>query len=107
MVNRELGKELSDEGLPIGRDPRRMSHADLTALGHKPMSAQDALRARCIDCCAGSVTEVRLCVSVSCPSWPFRMGKSPWKEKRILSDERKAQLATALAAGRAKQAGTV
>jgi hypothetical protein len=75
----QLGLEPGDDGHAIGRDPRRMTQNELRALGHQPMSAQEALRARCLDCCAGSPSEVRYCAAVECPSWPFRMGKSPWR----------------------------
>lgn len=88
------------DGKLIGRDPRSLSQDELTGAGHKPMSAQDALRLRCIDCCAGSTDEVRKCVAVACAAWPFRMGKSPWKAKRTLSPEHLAKLkAGRMAAG--------
>jgi hypothetical protein len=67
------------DGWDVGRDSRQVSRDELIAAGHKPMSAQRALRARCLDCCAGSATEVRLCTAVSCPAWPFRLGSSPWR----------------------------
>ncbi len=67
------------QGWDVGRDPRRVSREELMAAGHKPMSPLKALRARCIDCCAGSANEVRLCTAVSCPAWPFRLGSSPWR----------------------------
>ena len=67
------------QGWDVGRDPRRVSREELIAAGHKPISAQKALRARCLDCCAGSANEVRLCTAVSCPAWPFRLGSSPWR----------------------------
>jgi hypothetical protein len=67
------------DGWDVGRDPRAVRRDELIAAGHKPMSAQKALRARCIDCCAGSANEVRLCTAVSCPAWPFRLGSSPWR----------------------------
>ena len=64
----------------IGRDPRRMSQDELRAMGHEAMSPLAALRLRCLDCCAGSPDEVRKCVAMACPSWPFRTGKNPWHE---------------------------
>ena len=67
------------QGWDVGRDPRRVSREELIAAGHKPMSPLKALRTRCIDCCAGSAKEVRLCTAVSCPAWPFRLGSSPWR----------------------------
>lgn len=69
-------------GHRVGRDPRRMTQDELRDAGHEPMSPSDALRLRCLDCCAGSANEVSLCVSVGCPSWPFRMGSSPWRAPR-------------------------
>lgn len=34
-----------------------------------------AIRLKCLDCCCGSATEVRLCESRKCPLWRFRMGR--------------------------------
>jgi hypothetical protein len=84
----------------IGRDPRAMSRTDLEAVGHKPMAVLDALRARCLDCCAGSASEVRKCVAVDCPSWPFRMGWNPWRERREISEQDRAALGARLSAAR-------
>src|SRR5580693_6062069 len=38
-----------------------MSPAELAPMGHKPMSPLRAIRARCLDCCAGSAQEVAKC----------------------------------------------
>lgn len=38
-----------------------------------------AIRAKCIDCCAGQVSEVRKCPVEDCPLHPYRMGKRPSK----------------------------
>jgi len=35
-----------------------------------------AIRLKCLDCCAGSRKEVRLCPVRDCPLWPFRMGRN-------------------------------
>ena len=77
-VQRTIGLEEHD-GNAVGRDPRTLSVDELQQLGHARMSPLKALRQRCVDCCAGSAREVRLCVSVTCPSWPFRMGRNPWR----------------------------
>ena len=77
-IDRKIGLELRD-GQEVGRDPHQMTSGELVALGHSPMSPLKALRLRCIDCCAGSSLEVRLCTAVSCPAWPFRLGNSPWR----------------------------
>ena len=94
------GREVNDEGELVGRDPREMSVVELGELGHTRMSPLKALRARCIDCCAGSRHEVRLCTAVTCPAWPFRMGANPYRTKRELSDEERSELRRRLAAGR-------
>ena len=94
------GREIGPDGHSVGCDPRKMTREELQALGHEPMSPLAALRERCIDCCAGSPHEVRLCVSVDCASWPFRMGVNTWREKRKLSEEHRA----ALTAGRQQNA---
>ena len=76
--NRTIGLEPRD-GIDIGRDPRSMSAEELEQLGHARMSPLRALRLKCLDCCNDSAQEARLCTAVDCPSWPFRMGKNPWR----------------------------
>ena len=95
-INRTVGLE-DRNGALVGRDPREMTTAELEQLGHERISPLKALRLRCIDCCAGSASEVRLCVSVTCPSWPFRMGENPW---RAAPSESKREQARALTARR-------
>ncbi len=92
--HRHIGLERQD-GEDVGRDPRTMTMEDLEQLGHARVSPLRALRLKCLDCCNGSAREVRLCTAVDCPSWPFRMGKNPWRrpltgEERV---ERRARLA--------------
>ena len=36
-----------------------------------------AIRAKCLDCCAGQVAEVRRCELENCPLYPYRFGKRP------------------------------
>ena len=92
MANPPPGHESGPDGELVGRDPRKMDHDELRELGHEPIPALKALRLRCLDCCAGSADEVRKCVAVECPAWPFRLGKSPWKAKRVLTDAQMAAL---------------
>jgi hypothetical protein len=99
-IDRKFGLELRD-GQDIGRDPRRMTIDDLAALGHKPMGPLKALRLRCIDCSGGSAAEVRLCIAVTCPAWPFRMGVNPW---RVPASEAKRERARALLTERGRLA---
>ena len=39
------------------------------------LTRAQAIRLKCIDCCAGQKPEVRLCHIKECPLWRFRMGK--------------------------------
>jgi hypothetical protein len=52
--------------------------------GHKPLSPTEAIRRKCLDCCAGQIAEVRLCEAVSCSLWPFRAGRHPYTKTRLL-----------------------
>jgi hypothetical protein len=56
-----------------------MEPAELELMGHERMSAMEAIRAKCLDCVGGSWNEVRLCTAITCPNWPFRTGKNPWR----------------------------
>jgi hypothetical protein len=85
------GLERGDGGHTVGRDPREMTPAELEALGHEPMTPLKVIRARCLDCCAGSAAEVRTCTAVHCPSWPYRMATSPFRAP--LSEEEKSRRA--------------
>jgi hypothetical protein len=93
MIARMPGLVPGDGGNAVGRDPREMTAGEFRQLGHEPMTAQAALRLRCLDCCAGSTHEVRCCVSVTCPAWPFRLGRSPWRAPLSASEKsRRRQL---------------
>ena len=81
------GAVYDDRGYLEGRDLRTMSQDELVAMGHSPMSPLQAIRAHCLDCCAGSAQEVAKCMALRCPSWPFRMGTSP--HRKPPSDEQK------------------
>ena len=93
-MNQNIGFERCDK-FDVGRDPRAMSTAELEQLGHARVAPLRALRLKCLDCCNGSAQEVRLCTAVDCPSWPFRMGKNPWRRK--LDQEERAALRARLA----------
>jgi hypothetical protein len=69
-----------ERGYLKGRDPRTMSPDELAEMGHEPMSPLRAIRLSCLDCCAGSAQEVAMCMSLRCPSWPFRMGTNPYRK---------------------------
>lgn len=65
------------------------------------MSVLKAVRAKCLDCCGYSPAEVRECAIEGCALHPFRMGKNPFRKKRVLSDEQRAEMAERLAKARA------
>ncbi len=64
------------------------------------MSVLKAIRAKCLDCCAGSPAEVRECHISTCALHPYRMGKNPFRKKRELTDDQREALATRLAKAR-------
>ncbi len=99
LIDRAIGLE-KDAGEDIGRDPREMTNEELTDLGHAKMPVLDVIRARCMDCSSQQQSEVRKCTAVQCPSWPYRMGTNPWREKKELTEERREQLKNIMANAR-------
>ena len=41
------------------------------------MTPMKAIRLKCLDCCCGSSTEVKLCPAWECPLWAYRSGHNP------------------------------
>ena len=64
-------------GKNVGRLPRSIKFQDLRLLGH-PESPIKAIRAKCVECSGGSMSEVRLCHLTHCALWAFRMGHNPF-----------------------------
>jgi len=60
-----------------GQYPAFLTPSELSRLP-SPQSPIKAIRARCVDCCGGVVSEVRKCTAWQCPLWGFRMGKNPF-----------------------------
>ena len=77
LVNCSAAHSSTDNDL-VGANPLVLGGAVLLAAGIKPLTPLKAIRARCMDCCGGSRSEVRKCVAHDCASWPFRMGKNPF-----------------------------
>ncbi len=96
-------REMRDDGEQQGRDPRKLSPAQLTEIGLERQSRGDAIRAKCMDCVGQNVAEVRRCSAVDCSLWPFRMGTDPWREAREMTEEQRAAAIERLARGRAAQ----
>jgi hypothetical protein len=69
------------------RTPVSLSEDERRALGHVRKSAARAIRELCVDCHGGespqsAKTDIAGCLSVGCPVWPFRFGKSPYHGSR-------------------------
>lgn len=64
-----------------------------------------AIREKCLDCCCGSFTEVEKCTVTKCALYPFRFGKNPYRQPRVLTDEQRAEMAARLSKIRAMAQG--
>jgi hypothetical protein len=64
------------------------------------LNPQRAIRAKCLDCSGGSVQVVSDCSCPDCPLYPFRLGKNPMREKRVMSDEQRQKATELLAKAR-------
>ena len=87
----EISGSESDGGVYIGKDPRKIFPEQFADSGVRLMPVMKAIRAKCIDCCAGQVAEVRKCASFHCPLWPMRMGNFPRKLRAALKAEDTAE----------------
>ena len=74
--------EPSEGGLQVGRDPRSLHEMDWRTAGLPLRTLAEAARAKCLDCCGGQLREVRFCMALTCPLWPFRMGTDPFRGRR-------------------------
>lgn len=98
----EIGTE-KQNGLDVGRDPRKMKPEELEKMGHKNSSLGKIIRLHCLECAGGSKDEVRLCTAVSCHLWPFRMSKNPFRKREMTQEQKDASIKR-LAKARAKKA---
>ena len=55
-----------------------------------------AIRQHCLGCSNGSMDEVANCRVVNCEIYPFRFGKNPYREKRVLTEAQKKAVADRL-----------
>lgn len=63
----------------------------------KPVSSKQtnpvkAIRAYCLNCCLENANEVAQCAASGCELWEFRMGKNPYRAKRVYTEEQKADM---------------
>ena len=66
------------------------------------LTPMKAIRAKCLDCCVGNSAEVRKCHIETCSLHPFRFGKNPFRQKRVLTEEQKQAVRHRLEKGRAR-----
>lgn len=70
-----------------------MNQEEYTLRFHQKKSPLQAIKLHCWDCCGGSSDEVKKCTCKdTCVLWSFRLGKNPFKQKRVLSEEEKNTL---------------
>ena len=62
-----------------------------------------AIRAKCMDCSGNLREEIRNCPVKACDLWPYRFGKNPYRKKREISPEQRAQMAARLAKSRKRK----
>jgi len=98
----EISPYQSDEGELIGKHPSDVP-SEILSLKFRAQNPLKAIRERCLDCCCGNASEVRKCTAIDCPSWPFRMGTNPFRQKRSLSAEQKTDLVERLGQARGRQ----
>ena len=58
----------------------------------KVMTPMKAIRAKCLDCCGGQYSEVKMCPCTNCPLHDFRLGKNPNRKPRNLTEEQREAL---------------
>jgi hypothetical protein len=61
------------------------------------LTASKAIRLKCLDCCGGSIAEIRECMIIKCPMWRYKSGKEQRdelyrlahasREKRVPDDD--------------------
>ena len=69
------------------------------------MNPMRAIREKCLDCTFQQPIEVKECTVKTCALHPFRMGKNPYRAKRVMSPEAVARAKVNLMAARAAQGG--
>lgn len=60
----------------------------------KIASPLKAIRSKCLDCCCGVASEVKMCSVTSCPLYNFRFGKGA--KRREMTDEQRQAAAERL-----------
>lgn len=75
----------------MGRRPSKSTHLttamDQAEVALRKVTPVKAIRARCVDCNAHQLAEVRRCRKDDCPLWPFRMGRRPTTPIKTIESE--------------------
>ena len=71
------------------------------------MNPLRAIREKCLDCSCQQPIEVKECTVATCALYPFRLGKNPYRAKRVMSPEQIAKAKVNLMAARAAQGGVM
>lgn len=61
---------------------------------NKKLTPVKAIRFKCLDCCVGQISEVRLCPVKTCPIYPYRMGKRPQNVEITIQKKRNKGIVT-------------
>lgn len=70
---------------------KRHTKEYLNKMGHTDSNPIKAIRNHCLnECMCGSSKEVKLCPSVNCALFPFRLGNNPLRKQ--VSEERRKEL---------------
>lgn len=77
-------------GERVGRDPRKIPVKTLNEMGIIDKPLLTVIREKCLDCCCGNQAEVKMCTSVSCPLWVYRMNTNPLRKREISEEQRLA-----------------
>jgi hypothetical protein len=80
----------ADGGERVGRHPAEVP-SDFLSLCYREKNPVKAIRAKCLDCCCVNAAEVRKCIAVDCPLWPFRTSLNPFRRRRALSSEQRRE----------------
>ena len=71
-----------ENGYLIGKHPLSADINLLRKAGHEETPTAKIIRKKCLDCVGFQKNEVRKCTCLSCPLWPYRMGKNPFISAR-------------------------
>jgi hypothetical protein len=76
-----MNKELFIDYYGNGLDPTKIKEKEYVDNGIKPSELIDVIRERCIMCKETEIA-IKNCNDLKCPSWPYRLGKNPFKETK-------------------------